>query len=203
MTMQRINLYQDDLKEPRVVLPAGQMLAIAGLALVGMVAVSAWVRSLPEKPRQEANALKSEVDQLDTTVKNLQKQVANMQPNQALIRQAEALQHRLGNIRALRRAVLPPPSMALFSSYLEGLGRQSRDGLWLTEIRIGDQGRSFLLRGGVLEPGLLFEYMQALESEPVYTGLSFDNLNMSAVDDDHPYIQFSIGTRCLPDEKCE
>lgn len=203
MTMQRINLYQDDLKEARVHLPAGQMLVIAGLALAGMVAATLWVESLPEKPRQQANALKTEVDALDATVKKLQDQVARMSPNQALIRQAEALQTRLRNTRALRQAVLPPKSAAMFSSYLEGLGRQSKDGLWLTDIQIGDQGRSFLLRGGVLEPGLLFEYIRALEDEPVYTGLSFDNLHMSTVDNDHQYIRFSIGTRCLPDEKCE
>ncbi|GAB6057775.1 PilN domain-containing protein [Desulfonatronum parangueonense] len=200
--MQRINLYQDDLKEARILLPARQMLMIAGLAVAGMAATCWWMQTLPEKPRAEANALQAEADKLDQTVRQLQEQVSRKAPNEALIRQVETLQNRLRGIRQLRQAAIPPPSMAMFSSYLEGLGRQSRDGIWLTEIRIGNQGRSFLLSGGVFDPSLIPEYIQALEAEQIYAGLFFDNLTVTRVEGDHPHLKFTIATNCLPDEQC-
>lgn len=200
--MQRINLYQDELKEAKVLLPARQMLVIAGLALAGMAALGSWSQTWSSGPRAEADAIQKQADQQDQVVRGLQDQVARMAPNEALVRQAEALQSRLRNTRLMRQAVAPSRGLINFSWYLEGLGRQSRDSIWLTEIRIGDQGRTFLLRGGTLDPSLVPEYIQSLENEPIYAGLSFDNLSMSLVEDDLPHLQFSISTRCLPDEEC-
>ncbi len=201
--MQRVNLYQDELKKTRILLPAHQLLVIAVLAVMGMAVLSFWVRSLPEEPRAEADALQADVDKLEQEVKALQDKVAKMAPNEALIRQVEALRNRLRNTGLLRKAVIPPPTMSRFSSYLEGLGRQIQEGIWLSEIRIGDQGRSFLIRGGTFDPAMVPEFIQALEAEPVYNGLSFDNLTMFKVDDEHSYLNFSIATHCLPDEECK
>lgn len=200
--MQRINLYQDELKEAKIPLPARQMLAVAGLALAGMIALGFWARTWPAGPRAEADAIQKQADQQDQVVQGLQDQVARMAPNEALVRQAEALRTRLRNIRLMRQAVTPSQARVNFSWYLEGLGRQSRNGIWLTEIRIGDQGRAFLLRGGTLDPAMVPDYVQALENEPIFAGLSFDDLSMSLVENDLPYLQFSISTRCLPDEEC-
>lgn len=201
--MQRINLYQEDLKSPKILLPTRQMLQIAGLLAVGVTALCYWAQTLPEQPRSEANAVQAQADQLDKRVKMLQEQVNKMAPNEALARQVDALQNRLNNTRRLRHAVIPPSSVIPFSQYLEGLARQSREGIWLTEIRVGDKGHAFLLRGGALDPAMLPEYIQALESEPAYAGLSFDNLSMTMVEDDLPHLQFSIATRCLPNEDCK
>lgn len=203
MIVQRVNLYQDELKEVRVLVPARQMLALFVLAVIVAAAAGFWARTLTEAPRAQADMLLEQARQLDQVVKDLQEQVSKLAPNEALIRQKEALERRLAGMRRLRQAVVPPAEAALFSHYLEGLGRRNIEGIWLTDIHIGDRGRTFLLRGGVLDPAFVPAYIQALEAEPVYTGLSFDNLTISRKDNDQPYLDFSISTRCLPDEECK
>lgn len=203
MSGQRINLYQDELKEVRVILPARQMLALLVLAVIAAAGASFWVRSLPDTPRAQADALQEQAGLREEAVKTLQERVDRLAPNEVLIRQRDALKRRLDGMQRLRQAVIPPPEAALFSWFLEGLGRRAIDGIWLTRIHIGSMGKSFLLRGGAIDPALIPAYLQALQTEPVYTGLAFDELTISRQSPDSPHLSFSISTRCLPDEKCQ
>jgi hypothetical protein len=65
-----------------------------------------------------------------------------------------------------------------FAEYLRAFSRQSLGGLWLTGFSISGSGE-LEIRGRVLSPDLLPNYIQRLNREEVLAGRSFARLEMS------------------------
>ena len=65
-----------------------------------------------------------------------------------------------------------------FGEYLRAFSRQSLSGLWLTGFTIAGSGE-LEIRGRVLNPDLLPNYIQRLNREEVLAGRSFARLEMS------------------------
>ena len=66
-----------------------------------------------------------------------------------------------------------------FSEYFRALSRQSREGLWLTEVDIGSGGEKLGVRGNTMQAELVPQYMQRLAGEPVMRGQSFGSLEIN------------------------
>jgi hypothetical protein len=66
------------------------------------------------------------------------------------------------------------PNVAGFSRYLEGLARQSEEGLWLTRIELFNGGRSMGLEGLTSEPEYVPRLIKKLGNETAFTGTEFD-----------------------------
>ena len=84
-----------------------------------------------------------------------------------------------------------------YSEYLRAFARQSVKGLWLTGFNIDGDGTQMSLRGAVVNPQLLPEYIQRMNREPVMRGKSFASLQMkqpAPVDNQPvaPYVEFSL-----------
>jgi hypothetical protein len=65
-----------------------------------------------------------------------------------------------------------------FADYLRAFSRQSVDGLWLTAFTITGGGE-LEIRGRVLRPDLVPNYIQRLNREKVFAGRSFAQFEMS------------------------
>jgi hypothetical protein len=65
-----------------------------------------------------------------------------------------------------------------FADYLRAFSRQSVDGLWLTAFSISGAGE-LEIRGRVLRPDLVPNYIQRLNREKVFAGRSFARFEMS------------------------
>jgi hypothetical protein len=65
-----------------------------------------------------------------------------------------------------------------FAEYLRAFSRQSLSGLWLTGFSIAGSGE-LEIRGRVLSPELVPDYIQRLNREAVLAGRSFARLEMS------------------------
>lgn len=65
-----------------------------------------------------------------------------------------------------------------FAEYLRAFSRQSLNGLWLTGLTIGGSGE-IEIRGRVLSPDLVPNYIQRLSKEKVLAGRSFARLEMA------------------------
>ncbi len=65
-----------------------------------------------------------------------------------------------------------------FADYLRAFSRQSVDGLWLTAFTISGGGE-LEIRGRVLRPDLVPNYIQRLNREKVFAGSSFARFEMS------------------------
>lgn len=65
-----------------------------------------------------------------------------------------------------------------YSEYMRAFSRQLVQGLWLTGFSVSGDGTQVSLSGGVMNPGLLPEYVQRLRREDVMQGKTFSALQM-------------------------
>jgi hypothetical protein len=84
-----------------------------------------------------------------------------------------------------------------YSEYLRAFARQTVKGLWLTGFNISGDGAQMSLHGAAVNPGLLPEYIQRMNREPVMRGKSFAALQMKRPDavNGQPvdgYVMFSL-----------
>ncbi len=66
-----------------------------------------------------------------------------------------------------------------FSEYFRGLARQVPDGLWLTGFAIGQGGAEMEIRGAVLNPAAVPDYIRRLGTETAFKGRQFSSLAMN------------------------
>ena len=71
-----------------------------------------------------------------------------------------------------------------FSSFMVGFARQARPDLWLTGFRIAAGGDEIEIRGRMLDPTGLPDYVQKLNAVPVFQGRRFAALEMRRVSPD-------------------
>ncbi|MCK9381245.1 MAG: PilN domain-containing protein [Sulfuritalea sp.] len=96
----------------------------------------------------------------------------------AELERTEALLRRRGNIaRLLESGAIG--STGGFADYLLGFARQVPDDLWLTGFSIGAGGSDMEIRGSLLNPAALPEYIRRLGAEKAFQGRSFAALTMS------------------------
>ncbi|HEY0061662.1 MAG TPA: PilN domain-containing protein [Telluria sp.] len=65
-----------------------------------------------------------------------------------------------------------------FSGYFRALARQDLEGIWLTDIVIGNDGSSIGLQGNALQGELVPQFMQRLAQEAVMKGKTFSTLEI-------------------------
>jgi MSHA biogenesis protein MshI len=65
-----------------------------------------------------------------------------------------------------------------FAEFLRGFARQVPQGLWLTGFTIGAGGTDMEVRGRMLSPTLLPEYVRRLNAEAAFRGRSFAGLEI-------------------------
>ncbi|MBI4985571.1 MAG: hypothetical protein HZC24_09580 [Rhodocyclales bacterium] len=178
---QQINLYDPALLKKRELLTVANL---AGLALVLLLAVGAWggvarmeLAALEAQGKVLAPQLKAQQEQ----VVQIGKQLAAAKPDPRLeaeltaARSLLAVRSEIG--AALKKGVgAEAPS---FAEFLRGLARQSLNGLWLTAFKVGENGANMEIRGRMLDPALLPEYIQRLSGEPAFKGRAFADLKVA------------------------
>lgn len=179
---QQINLYDPALLRKREWLTATNIAAASGALLLVLGLWGGVARSRLAALEGESRALAPQVQALQLQKEVLTAQLNAMKPNQQL-------EDELTNTRALldlhkrqvselKRGIGTESSG--FGEYLRGIARQTPSGLWLTGFAIGDGGSSMEIRGRMLEPALLPEYIHRLDGEPVFKGREFSALKLSA-----------------------
>jgi Tfp pilus assembly protein PilN len=66
------------------------------------------------------------------------------------------------------------------SRFLEALARQHVDGVWLTDISVGESGSEFVIRGRVLSADLLPGYIKKLSQEDALRGRQIGDMSIGA-----------------------
>jgi len=88
-----------------------------------------------------------------------------------------------------------------FSGYLTALGRRNPDGLWLRKVQIADGGRRIALQGSALDADLVPQFIDALQHEPAFNGVAFDEFKINRPKDGGP-VTFSLGSPCAEGQEC-
>lgn len=194
---QRVDLYQRRFRGGAPLLSSGQIFRVLGVALVCLVAVSAWaqvdafrtasqVTSLQGQQAQEAAAL----IELSTT-----------HPPAAADPALEAAVERRGREREAKHRLLELlESQSLgnadgLSPFVEGLARQRIDGLWLRRIRVASGGGDVAIEGSSLSPELVPQLVQLLSGEDAFVGKDFRSLRMERSEEEPARIDFVLTTQ--------
>lgn len=195
--IQQINLYQDEF---RVVPNWANLTLIAGIAvlillLLGSVVYQASVVNELETELQTQNdelkSLEQSYEALEKTSKpraldmNLAEQVEIIKrSNQEKVRAKNYLSgDGAGNITG-------------FSALLQGLGRQRDEieELWLKKIEFSNGGYDMRLLGSNYRPGLLPDFIQALNNEPLYRDREFREIKINQSTENTKIVDFVLAT---------
>lgn len=203
--MKQINLYQAAFHPRRVVLPARELLAGAGLFLLGLILLAAW-------DAWQLAALHGEVVQLQRRAADLETRVkistASRQVDPQLLAETTALEGRLRHLESARQAIASGAlgSPTGYAAQFRALARSRVEGAWLTRIEIDEGGRALTLSGRALDGDASARLIAGLKREPLFAGLHFATLNLAPPKSDEadaaktskPWLEFRLGARPAP-----
>ena len=194
MSMQQVNLYQDELKKQKLNYSA-VMLAQLSVILIVVFSLFAGLRYF--QLQQHQTSLVEQQQKQKMVMANLQK----IQAELSLRKKDAALTKRLVERTkelANKQKVLGILSQDEFGNttgfieHISGLARQRIDGLWLTQIRIAGGGTDVTLQGSTSKSSLLPKYLQRLSAEKVFIGTEFESLVMERQEKKKQWLSFSL-----------
>lgn len=194
MSMQQVNLYQDELKKRKINYSA---LMLAQLSVILIVVFSLLAGFRYFQLQQHQTSLVEQQQKQKLVLADLQK----IQAELSLRKKDAALSKRLierTKELANKQKVLGILSRDEFGNttgfieHISGLARQRIDGLWLTQIRIAGGGTDVTLQGSTSKSSLLPKYLQRLSAEKVFTGTEFESLVMERQEKKKQWLSFSL-----------
>lgn len=194
MSMQQVNLYQDELKKQKINYSA---LILTQLSVILIVAFSLFAGFRYFQLQQHQTSLVEQQQKQKMVMADLQKIQAELSLRKKDAALAKRLIERTKEL-ANKQKVLGILSRdefgntAGFIEHISGLARQRIDGLWLTQIRIAGGGTDVTLQGSTSKPSLLPKYLQRLSAEKVFTGTEFESLVMARQEKKKQWLSFSL-----------
>lgn len=160
---------------------AAKPLAIAvGVMLAMIGAVGAWATYQAETRERAANQSAQTLNTAQEKLLAITKAISESKPNAQLANELASaralLKSREEVMRVLEGGAIG--STIGFAEFLRGFARQAPNGLWLTGFTLGAGGNEMEIRGRMLNPALLPEYIRRLKTEKVFQGRSFASLNI-------------------------
>lgn len=182
---QQINLYNPSFRKVRDWLTAAPIAILACVLLTSVATAAVLTKSkadgLQRRAELQATALKTSQDQLLSLSKAAAEGKPDPQLAADLANAREMLKGREEVMKILEAGTVGNTSG--FAEYLRGFSRQSLSGLWLTGFTIGAGGSEMEIRGRMLNPSALPEYILRLKTEKVFQGLSFSSLTIKRPED--------------------
>ena len=180
----QINLYHPRFLKQRELLTLGNV-ALAAVALyVVLAAAGGWAWQEAAARKEAAAAAEAQLTAAKEQVAVATKAAAARKPSAQLIAELESAEtsvRRRGDIaRLLESGAIG--STGGFSDYLRGFARQAPEGLWLTGFTIGAGGNDMEIRGSMLNPATLPDYIRRLGTEKAFQGRNFAALTMNRAD---------------------
>jgi hypothetical protein len=190
---QQINLYQPVFRrQPRVfsALTLLQILGLASVVLFGFYLQASWtlnslgstVDSLSAQYRQ----LEARLGTLETTgndnTASAQLEIARLQAS------LDERQSLLDNFSRLRFR-----ESSAFGEFFETLATRTLPGLWLTGIRLTEDGETEI-RGASVNPMLVPRYLQEMPAEPRFTALHNGSIQLARDDPARPAVSFILSS---------
>jgi MSHA biogenesis protein MshI len=180
----QINLYHPRFLKQRELLTLRNT-ALAALALyIVLTLVGGWAWQDAAARKDAATVAEAQLKTAKEQVEAATKAAAIRKPSPQLmadVDSAESLLRRRGDIARLLESGAVG-STGGFSDYLRGFARQAPEGLWLTGFSIGAGGSDMEIRGSMMNPGALPDYIRRLGSEKAFQGRNFASLNMNRAD---------------------
>lgn len=194
MSLQQVNLYQDELRKQELNFSAAQ-LAQLSLVLILVFALVSGFKFWQLQQQQHALAEQQQKQQQAMAeLQQLQQALATRQKDLSLAKQLDEKSRELANKQKVL-TILSQDEFGNthgFSSYMTGLARQRLEGLWLTRLRIAEGGTDISMFGTTSSPSLLPKYLQRLSVEKIFAGTEFKNMLISRQQKKSHWLDFSL-----------
>lgn len=180
----QINLYHPRFLKQRELLTLRNVTIAAAVLYTVLAAAGGWAWQDAEARRDAAAAAEAQLKSARQQVETETRAAATRKPAPQLIAElenAEGLLRRRSEIAGLLESGVVGSSGG-FSDFLRGLARQTSEGLWLTGLTIGSGGADMEIRGSMLNPGALPDYIRRLGAEKSFQGRNFAALTMNRGD---------------------
>ena len=180
----QINLYHPRFLKQRDLLTLSNVAIAAVVVYAVLAAAAGWAWQDAAARREAAAAVEAQLLAAKEQVEEVTKAAAIRKPNPQLMAElesAEGLLRRRADIAHLLESGAVGSSGG-FAEYLRGFARQVPEGLWLTGFSIASGGNEMEIRGSMLNPATLPDYIRRLGAEKVFQGRSFAALTMNRAD---------------------
>ncbi|MCX7164932.1 MAG: PilN domain-containing protein [Rhodocyclales bacterium] len=180
----QINLYHPRFLRQRDLLSLGNVVIAVVTLYTLLAAAGGWAWQNATMHREAAAAVEAQLASAREQVEVATQAAAIRKPSTQLIAElenAEGLLRRRGEIARLLESGAVG-STGGFADYLRGFARQAPEGLWLTGFTIGSGGNDMEIRGSMLNPAALPDYIRRLGTEKAFQGRNFAALTMNRVD---------------------
>lgn len=194
MSLQQVNLYQDELKTQKLKYSALMLVQLCLIFIVVFSAVAGFryfqlqqhQASLTEHQQKQKNAM-ADLQKIQAEL-SLRKKDATLAKH--IIEKTKELTNKQKVFGILSRDEFG--NTKGFIEHISGLARQRIDGLWLTQIRIAGGGTNVTLQGTTSKSSLLPKYLQRLSAEKAFTGTEFESLLMARQEKKKQWLNFSL-----------
>lgn len=196
----QINLINPALRRTRDWFSAAPLATVAGALLLIVVAAAVSARVSAFQQHKEAEELVASQKQAQEALLVTTQQFAARKPDPkvaAELESARALVQRQQEILEKLDSGAVGDTKG-FSEYLRGFARQVPQGLWLTGFSIGAAGRDMEVRGRMVSPPLLTEYVRRLNAESAFRGHSFAGLQIQTPRPERPTATAAGGAPAAP-----
>ena len=194
MSMQQVNLYQDELKKVKQNYSALMLTQLSVILLIVLSAAAGFryfqlqqhQLTLVEKQQKQKIAM-AELQKIQAEL-SLRKKDAALAKR--IVDKTKELSNKQKVVGILSRDEFG--NTKGFIEHVSGLARQRVEGLWLTQIRIAGGGSNVSLQGTTSKSELLPKYLQRLSAEKAFAGTEFQSLVMARQEKKKQWLNFSL-----------
>lgn len=199
---QQINLYQPILRRQRKVFSAVTMVQIVLAIALGLAAIYAFGHWQSAALERDVAELEAQRHTAQSRFDTLGREVSARRDDQSLQEQIRLAQAEVEAQRHLlqRLGERDRHRPAGFAAHLAGLARQHRPGLWLSEIRIAEGGRSVTLAGDTRDPAGLVRYLRRLGNEAAFRGIEFRTVRIERAEAEPTTARFLVASDVVEEE---
>lgn len=203
ITVQQVNLYQDSLKPKPLNINLYVGVAAIFAFFIGFSVVNAYlIQNLRNDSRlveQKRQTLESE----QARIKLLESTIPKQEINTALSADLELWQKKVTDLNETLATLTHKGSIRSrgFSAYFQALANQPVAGAWLTKIHFDAEPERISLEGNTLRTDKIPDFLQQLQQQPAFQGLTFAQLQIQATEQNPNLMRFTLNTHLDADKK--
>ena len=194
MSLQQVNLYQDELRKQKLNFSAAQLSQLSLVLVLVFSLVSGYKFWQLQQHQQTLIQQQAQQKQAMAELQQLQQELSLRQKDLTLGKHLAEKTKELANKQKVL-SILSQDEFGNTNGFIEhitGLARQRLEGLWLTRLRIEDGGTNVSMFGTTLTPSLLPKYLQRLSAEKAFAGTQFKNMLIARQEKKSQWLDFSL-----------
>lgn len=194
MSLQQVNLYQDELRTQKLNYSAAMLAQLSIILLIVFSAIAGFRYFQVLQHQSGLVEIQKNQKMAMADLQKLQAELSKIKKDATLVARISEKTKELAN----KQKVLGILSQDQFGNtegfikHISGLARQRIDGLWLTQIRIAGGGNDVALQGTTSKSSLLPKYLQRLSAETAFSGTEFESLLMARNEKKKQWLNFSL-----------